>query len=94
MLALKGQMTEAIALLTGGSEDSNPEPETVPGTDGVSDAEKVFTKGTISFYNAEKGYGFIKPSSGSEEIFMHSSQAPHDQLLLTLTLTPTRETSL
>jgi CspA family cold shock protein len=29
--------------------------------------------GTIKFFNAEKGFGFIKHSDGSKETFVHSS---------------------
>ena len=30
-------------------------------------------QGTVKFYNETKGFGFIKPSDSSADIFVHSS---------------------
>ena len=33
-------------------------------------------QGTVKWFDAEKGYGFIKPADNSKDVFVHSSAIP------------------
>jgi cold shock protein len=42
-------------------------------SDAQAQKEKAVAKGTVKWFNATKGYGFIQPTSGGKDVFVHIS---------------------
>ena len=36
--------------------------------------ESVMSKGTVKWFNADKGFGFITPEGGSKDLFIYHSE--------------------
>jgi CspA family cold shock protein len=40
---------------------------------GMTDRRRTMAKGTVKWFNATKGYGFIAPEGGRKDVFVHIS---------------------
>lgn len=74
---------DANGMITDTPPDLNDKPKVDAATIAVSvpkkeEAEPEPLRGRVEYFNADKGYGFIKDTASTEKYFFHISNAPSD----------------
>src|ERR1700730_5280763 len=55
------------------SDDPTRDVRAIGFSQGVQRKEATMATGTVKFFNTQKGFGFIQPSDGSKDVFVHIS---------------------
>jgi CspA family cold shock protein len=63
---------------TGGHPENSATPTSSGGPATTSGQQAVKTQGTVKWFNAEKGYGFIQVEGGGQDVFVHYSDIQID----------------
>ncbi|MFH5927008.1 cold-shock protein [Roseomonas xinghualingensis] len=69
------QVTEVLEV--GDSEEASPPPRgprtAAPSFGSTQPAQGEEVRGTVKWYSAEKGFGFVAPNDGSKDVFVHAT---------------------